>query len=138
MNGAVRAAVLVAIACLPSCSAPTAADERRVAVGSWGGDHIRVDVTPAGATIEYDCAHGTIDEPLSPDRAGRFSAAGTHTFEHGGPIRVGELPNRHPARYDGLVVANKVEMTVTVTDTPQVIGAFTATFGAASRLLKCL
>lgn len=138
MNGIARLAVLAAMVSVASCGAPTAADHVGVAVGSWGGDHLRVDVTPAGATIEYDCAHGTIDEPLSPDRAGRFSAAGTHTFEHGGPIRVDELPNRHPARYDGLVVANTLEMTVTVIDTPQVIGTFTATFGAASRTLKCL
>ena len=138
MSGMARVAALAAMISVASCGAPTAADHVGLAVGSWGGDHLRVDVTPAGATIEYDCAHGTIDEPLSPDRAGRFSAAGTHTFEHGGPIRVDEPPNRHRARYDGLVVANTVEMTVTILDTPQVIGTFTATFGAASRLLKCL
>ena len=132
------AAALVAIACLVSCGAPTGADQPTVAIGSWAGDHIRLDVAAAGAVIEYDCAHGTIDEPLLPDRAGRFSAAGSHTFEHGGPIRIDELPNRHPARYDGLVVANTLEMTVTVIDTGQVIGTFTATFGAAARVLKCL
>ena len=138
MNGLARAAVLVAIASTASCGAPTVAGPGTVLVGSWAGDHVRVDVAPGGAVIEYDCAHGTIDQPLSPDRTGRFSVSGTHTFDHGGPIRVDELPNRHPARYDGLVVADKLELTVTVTDAQQVIGNFTATFGAASRLLKCL
>ena len=138
MSGIARVAVLAAMVSVASCGAPTAADEGPVAVGRWGGDHIRVDVAPAGAVVEYDCAHGTIDEALVPDRNGRFSVGGSHTFEHGGPIRVDELPNRHPARYDGLVVANTLEMTVTVIDTPQLIGTFTATSGAASRLLKCL
>ena len=138
MSGIARVAVLAAMVSVASCGAPMAADQPIVAPGSWGGDHIRVDVTPAGAMIEYDCAHGTMDEPLSLDRSGRLSAAGTHTFEHGGPIRVDEPPNRHPARYDGRLVADRLQLTVTVTDTRQVIGDFTATFGAASRLLKCL
>ena len=79
MTVVARAAVFAAIVGVASCGPPTAADHAGVAVGSWGGDHLRIDVTPTGATIEYDCAHGTIDEPPSLDRSGRFSAAGTHT-----------------------------------------------------------
>ena len=39
-----------------------------IAPGSWGGNHIRMIVTAEGAAIEYDCAWGTIDEPLLADR----------------------------------------------------------------------
>ena len=47
--------------------------------GTWGGDHIRLEVSGTGATLEYDCAVGTIEGSILP-RDGRFSASGTHTF----------------------------------------------------------
>jgi hypothetical protein len=138
MNGTGRAAIVVVVASLVACSAPTGPTEGRVEIGVWGGDHLRVDVTTGGGTTEYDCAHGTIDEPLVAQRDGRFTANGTHTFDHGGPIRNDEVPNRHPARYDGRVTGGTLQLTVTVTDTQQTLGSFTLTRGTASRLLKCL
>ena len=30
--------------------------------GTWGGDHISMEVTDSGAEIEYDCAHGSVTE----------------------------------------------------------------------------
>ncbi len=35
--------------------------------GTWGGQSIAMEVTDAGATIEYDCAHGRITEKIAPD-----------------------------------------------------------------------
>jgi len=128
-------AVLVSAA---ACQSPIGTDDGRVAVGPWGGDHIRMDVVPGGATLEYDCAHGTIDEPIVPDSGGRFSAGGTHTFEHGGPTRIDEPENRHQARYDGRVVGDTLEITVTVIDTRQRLGTFMLTFRHAARIVKCL
>jgi hypothetical protein len=135
MNRRVHAALITTLAYMVSCS-PTAPS--RVTAGTWGGDHVRLDVTAVGATLEYDCAHGTIDEPLAPDRGGRFSATGTHVFEHGGPIRVDETPNRHPARYDGQVSGDTLQLTVTIVDTQQGLGVFTLRLAALSRLTKCL
>ena len=34
---------------------------QRVARGVWGGLHINMVVGARSATVEYDCAHGTID-----------------------------------------------------------------------------
>ena len=138
MSGTARVVIVAALASIVACSAPTGPTDGRVEIGVWSGEHLRVDVTPGGGTTEYDCAHGTIDEPLVAERDGRFSARGTHTFDHGGPIRTDEVPNRHPARYDGRVTGNTLQLTVTVTDTQQVLGSFRLTRGAASRLLKCL
>jgi hypothetical protein len=133
-------AVVVALAglSLTGCRTPTSAEGGRVATGAWGGEHIRLDVTASGGTAEYDCARGTIDEPIVPDGSGRFSAIGTHTFEHGGPILAGEPPDRHRARYEGRVAGDRMQLTVTVTDTQQTVGDFTLIFGASSRLVKCL
>jgi hypothetical protein len=36
----------------------------------WGGDHVNLVVTDAGGALEYDCAHGTIDQPLVIDSSG--------------------------------------------------------------------
>lgn len=135
---AVRAAAMTVVLVLAACRTPTGADNGRLANGTWGGDHVRLDVMSGVATTEYDCAHGTIDEPLVPDRNGRFSVRGTHTFERGGPIRLDEVPDRHPARYDGRVDGEKLDLTVIVTDRQQTVGVFTLTFRAAPRLFKCL
>ena len=34
--------------------------------GVWRGVHIQMQATDKGADIEYDCAHGTISEPIKP------------------------------------------------------------------------
>jgi hypothetical protein len=133
-----RVVAMAAVMSLGACTAPTGPTEGRVEIGPWGGDRLRLEVTPAGATTEFDCAHGTIDEPLVADRNGRFSAAGTHTFEHGGPIRDDEMPNRHPARYEGRATGDTLQLTITVTDTSQVLGTYTLMRGSAPRLVRCL
>src|SRR6266487_5167816 len=55
-----------------------------IGAGVWGGDHIRMEVSGNGATLEFDCAHGNISGPLTLDRLGRFQAKGSFTREHGG------------------------------------------------------
>ena len=139
MVRAVRVLSLVALLTpIAACQMPTGTNGERVAAGTWGGDHIRLDVTASGATTEYDCAHGTIDEPIVVDDQGRFSVSGTHTPEHGGPIRVDDPQDRHPALYDGRVVGDTMEVTVTVTDTGQRVGQFMLFLNHPARLVKCL
>ena len=53
----------------------------------WGGRDISMEVTPQGATLEFDCAHGNVLEPIKANAKGEFAARGTYTPEHGGPIR---------------------------------------------------
>ena len=61
---------------------------QRLQTGTWGGPHISVEVGASSATINYDCANGTINGPLTIDSKGRFNWRGTHNREHGGPIRM--------------------------------------------------
>ena len=139
MTGRLYARIAASIVCaaLTACGTPAEPDVL-VASGSWGGVSIRLDVTASGATVDYDCAHGTIDQPLVADRDGRFSATGTHVREHGGPIRLDDPPDRHPAQYAGQVSGRSMRLTVTLLDTPQVLGTFDAVFGVNGRVLKCL
>jgi len=111
---------------------------RTIPVSGWGGDHLRLLLTETEGTLEYDCAHGTIDEPFVVDSAGRFVLTGTHTREHGGPIRRDEKPDDHPARYTGATDGKKMTLSVTLTDSNESVGTFTLTRGRAGRVVRCL
>ena len=110
----------------------------RVARGVWGGEHIQMEVTENGARLEYDCAHGTIEQPLVLDDAGRFEWTGTHTRERGGPVRIGDKPDSHPARYTGHVDGKTMTLTLTLTDTQDTFDPYTLTQGDYGIVRKCL
>jgi hypothetical protein len=105
--------------------------------GTWGGQHIALEVTADGARVEYDCAHGTVDEKFVTDAQGRFDLRGTHVREHGGPIRRDETPNTHPARFTGQIKGDTMTLAVTETDTDETVGTFTLVFGQPPRVMKC-
>ena len=104
----------------------------------WGGEHIGLTVSPSGGAIEYDCASGTIDQPIVAGSSGNFIAQGTHTKGHGGPMMQGEIPDRHPARYDGWTDGETMRLTVTLTDAGEKMGSFTLTRGQSPRVFRCL
>jgi len=110
---------------------------RRLAPGEWGGQHIRMNVGESSATIEYDCAHGQMNGPLVIDRRGRFDLKGTHSREHGGPIRQGESESSQPARYTGWTDGKRMTLTVTLTGARENIGTFNLTLGGSGRIFKC-
>ena len=109
---------------------------RKVPAGVWGGQHIRLEVTAREASIEYDCAHATIDQSITLDRNGRFNVSGTQFPEHGGPVRPGSQ-NGYPARFAGQVKGNVMTLTVTDSNTNESIGTFTLKYGQQPRLMKC-
>ena len=115
---------------------PKPASESVLAHGKWGGAHISLDVHDGGATVEYDCARGSIDEHLKVDRDGRFDARGTFVRE-GGSIRIGITPVKRAARYEGHVSGRTISLKVTLTDTLQTIGSYTLTRGDEGQLRKC-
>lgn len=129
-----------------------------LATGMWGGAHVRLDLGERGATLEYDCAHGTIDELISLDAEGRFDVRGTHETEQGGAITTGisvanedennataaaaaatgAAANTQLVRYVGLVKGDVMTLSVIHADTKQDFGTFTLKRGASARLFKCL
>jgi hypothetical protein len=134
VRGLVIAVVATSITCGPTSPTPSP----QVPSGTWGGEHVQLTVTDATATVEFDCAHGTLDRPLALDRRGHFDVAGIFVREHGGPIRVDEAPDQQPARYAGIVNRRSMTMTVTMTTSPNVLGPFALVLGQPARLLKCL
>ena len=73
--------------------------------GMWGGDHIALTVADTGSHVEFDCAHGDIPGPLTADIQNAFSVSGTFGRDTGGPVRIGQVPDSHPAVYFGSVTA---------------------------------
>jgi hypothetical protein len=107
-------------------------------IGEWGGEHILLTVALSESTVEYDCAHGTIQGTIAPDGEGNFELSGVHVREHGGPIREDEVPDEHPARYEGWTNGSRMRLTVTLTDTGQSIGPYELRLGGQAQLFKCL
>lgn len=107
-------------------------------LGAWGGEHIAMTVTAAGATLEYDCASGTIDEPPKPDASGRFEARGTFVPGKGGPAIEGEEPMRYPALHQGTTEGETMSLRVTRLDTGESVGTFFLALGAPPRVFRCL
>ena len=105
--------------------------------GLWGGEHIRLEVSEGGATVEYDCAHGTVDAKIVVDRRGHFRASGRHFEEHGGPVRRDEPLKSYTVRYAGQVKGGVMKLTVTRADTGARVGTFTLTHGREPVIVKC-
>lgn len=110
---------------------------QRVHNGTWGGSHIRIEVGPSSAQIDYDCANGTIAGPLTFDSKGRFNWRGVHNREHPGPIRIDEQSNSRPAIYSGLIKGDTMTLTVKLADSDEVVDTYTLKRGVSGRVFKC-
>lgn len=125
--------VALSLLALTSCaSVPTGP----ALTGAWGGDHVGLTLQPAGGSLDYDCASGTIG-PVTMLSGGRFTATGTHSPGHGGPDRVDEVPARLGAVYSGSVRGDTMVLNVSV-DPATVLGPYTLRRGAQPNLLRCL
>lgn len=131
MTYAVSVLALLASACasVPPAGVPL--------TGRWGGDHVGLELTPNGGTLDYDCAAGRIDGPVVPRADGTFQAVGTHTPGTGGPERVGVAPTSYAAQYDGSVRGDRMTLQARV-ETGVLVGPFTLRRGAEPMLLRCL
>ncbi|MET0624203.1 MAG: hypothetical protein ABW250_14565 [Pyrinomonadaceae bacterium] len=111
---------------------------RPLAAGTWGGEHISLESTAGTTRLEFDCAHATIPRPLELDDAGHFDERGEYVRERGGPLREGQRPESHPARFSGTIRGGEMTLTVTLTDTGAEIGTFNLGRGREPLITKCL
>src|SRR5262245_6746949 len=127
----VLAAALIVVGPAASCGSglPVAAGGARVRAGTWGGAGIELVVGATGAKVDYDCAHGAVEETMTPDRDGRFDARGTWVREHPGPVRDGEAEDVHEARYVGEISGDQMTLRVVIADRSESLGPYTLTFG---------
>ena len=120
------------------CLTAAGGGSRRAASGPWGAVGIALEVTDSGGTLEYDCAHGSISEPLVLDSEGRFDVKGLHFPERPGPVREGEGNRGQPVRYIGRVTGDTMTLTVRLEGGETPIGDYTLVHGKTGRVRKCL
>jgi hypothetical protein len=108
---------------------------RRIPTGTWGGQHINMKVGTKSASIEYDCATGTIQGPLVVDSDGNFNLRGTHRMLRGGPVRADETPNDRPATYTGSIKGNTMTLNLKLSETD--VETFTLEKGKEGELFRC-
>jgi hypothetical protein len=138
-SSALAAAILTtALVATAACSVVVAGPNLLIVIGPWGGDHVRLDLQEAGGTLEYDCAYGTIEPGWTLTDEGQFTGSGEHFIEHGGPVQEGEVIPPRPASYSGTVDGDRMDLTVTLTDSAQAIGPFTLQRGSEGQILRCL
>ena len=111
---------------------------QRTVSGTWGGQHISIEVNGGSASINYDCARGTIDGPLTLDTKGHFTWRGYHTREHGGPVRIGEPSNSKVAIYKGWIQGDTMTLTVSLENSDESMGTYTLKRGRSGRVFRCM
>jgi hypothetical protein len=126
--------ILLMSACASGPSAASRLD--RVPTGAWGGEHVRLSVEDAGGAIEFDCAHGRLDEPLVLDDKGRFDVKGRFVRE-GGAVRQGQKEDARPARYKGETDGRRMTLEV-VFEGGESGGTFRLGKDERGKLVKCL
>ncbi len=110
---------------------------KTVQAETWGGEHVRIESNDGETRVEFDCAHGTITDPLKTDQEGRFALKGTYVREGPGPIRLNLPRVSQPARYSGTIKGDEMSLSVTLNNTSQEIGTFTLSRGSQGRIWKC-
>jgi hypothetical protein len=119
----------------PTATPKATASSKQLEPGLWGGNHISMQISETEITLEFDCAHGTISQPIKLDEAGRFAVAGTYVREGPGPVRQGSKPGTD-AQYSGRLSAGTLTITVHIPGATGV-GPYTLTEGRQGKLTKC-
>ena len=122
----------LSIAVLLACSAATST---RLADfnGKWGGDNAGLIADNADVHVHIGCTLGDAVGPIQPDANGRFEMSGMYNVD-AFPIDRGIL---HPATFTGQIDGKTMTLTVTLTDTPRVLGPVTLTYGKEPVMGPC-
>jgi hypothetical protein len=134
------AASIGAIAFVTACDAGNTVlpvSDRRLALGTWGGENAGVIVSDSLAHVHVGCTFGDIPGPIPLDSGGRFSVNGSYMLR-AFPIAVGpSLPAQFAGRVDGV----RLTFTVTVNDTVEnkvvVLGPTAVMLGQEPRMGPC-
>jgi hypothetical protein len=105
--------------------------------GLWGGRHISLEITESGATLEFDCAHGTIKGKIVPGKDGKVLLKGTYVQERPGPVRQNDVSSGEPIELSGMLKGDKLRLTVRRPGSKRSIGTFTLIRGKEPFLVKC-
>ena len=102
----------------------------------WGGEHIALEVTADGATLEFDCATASITKPLTVDAKGIFRAEGTFTRERPGPTMRDGNPAAS-ATFSGSIHGNNLRLHIVSGATNEAHGDYVLVRDQPGRVMKC-
>ena len=125
---AAAALVVAAIACSAATSTPITE-----VVGTWGGDNAGMIVNGTDIHVHIGCTLGDAVGPIHPGADGRFEIAGTYNVD-AYPVNRGIT---HPATFSGQIVGQTMTLSVTLTDTGQVLGPVTLVYGKEPKMGPC-
>jgi hypothetical protein len=117
----------------PTTATPTA---QRQLSGLWGGMHVTLESSEQGATLEFDCATGTIREPIVLDANGHFDVAGSYNREGPGPVRQ-DVQTDSSARYSGTVTGETMTLAVRLEGSSDPLLKLSLTRGKQGKIVKC-
>ncbi len=112
-------------------------EQKPLEPGLWGGQHISLEITESGGTLEFDCAHGTIEGKILPGKGGKVLLKGTYVQERPGPLRQGDEGKGEPIELSGTLKGNKLTLTIRRPGSKQSIGTFTLVRGKEPFIVKC-
>jgi hypothetical protein len=119
---------------MPSPTSQTASN--KLPPGTWGGLHVNLQILEAESSLEFDCGHGTINEPILLDSGGHFEVSGSYTREGPGPARQG-AENQSRALYSGIVKDDTMTLSVRLDGSSEAILDVSLTRAKQGKLRKC-
>ncbi len=135
MREIVRPAVVIGLAALAGCSGTIIG----ISTGeSFGGVGVLLVVREAGADLEFDCATGRIEEPMTFSADGTFDVDGTFTPGMGGPVREDDPPIPEAARYMGVLRGARLTLSAILVADGTTIGPYQLRRGEEPLLRRCL
>lgn len=112
-------------------------------LGVWGGPHAGLAFQGGLADAQFDCASGTIDEPVYPTKDGNFLGKGTYRTGSSGPVKVGQFFKSQGAVFSGSVSKGTIKngpqtMTLNVAlEDGTSLGPFTLTENSPPQVDRC-
>jgi len=129
-------AIVAVLSSNPTVNAQTNAYALGAIGTTWGGEHVRLQVTADGVTLDFDCAIGTIAKPLRVDAQGDFKTTGTFTRERPGPVMRDGNP-AVVATYSGSVQNGTMKLTITSSAGGESFGDYVLVQGKPGHVVKC-
>ena len=114
----------------------TATASNRLPRGTWGGLHVNLEISDNETSLEFDCAHGAITEPILLDSDGHFEVRGSYTREGPGPVREGAR-NQSNAIYSGVVKGGTMTLSIRLEGASDSILDVSLAEGKSGKLHKC-
>jgi hypothetical protein len=120
----------------PDALASREGEKRAPLTGNWGGDHAGMEASDRRTRLDFDCANGSIDGPITPDEQGGFDVPGTYVQEGPGPVRQEQLRGA-PVRYQGKIDGDTLTLSVRPSGSDTTLGPFMLVKGRLARIRKC-